>query len=215
MAELPDAAKKSLGQYEHVWKYFKGINSQTTRNPRTLDSEPSFLEDLKGQPARPRGLTLTSEIDLSKESTTDGLKILRWAIERNCPELIKDLWTATRKLIEEINDQLRTPIFSAIETRCDPDTFQALLEWPSVRPDLHDRGGKTLLLFAAEIGLYKAVEFLLKRGADIKAKDKEARTAFSLASENGHYNTVERLLGAGAEVNAQDGRYGNALAAAA
>ncbi|KAF2798845.1 hypothetical protein K505DRAFT_371400, partial [Melanomma pulvis-pyrius CBS 109.77] len=201
--------KEILNHYKSVWQYFKKRSStQGDQHPRTLDDDPEkLLEGLMSEPARTRGLTLSGDVDLSKASSAYLLKILRWAIERNCPELVEDLWAVQRKLIHETDGQGRTPIFWAIEVGCDADTFQALLEWPTVRPDSHDTGGKTPFLLAAERGHYKAVEFLLNQGADSLAKDNEGRTALMLASKNGKYDVVKRLLDENAEVDVQGGEY--------
>jgi hypothetical protein len=194
---LSDEAKTTLDHYKSAWQFFKenGINSKAGRNSSSLGSvTKEFLEKLMTQPARPRGLTLIHEIDISQASSEEAVEILKWAIQQNCPELLEDLWTIKGMLINASDSQMRTPLFWAIVSGCDTDTFQSLLEWPSVRPDSHDRIGATPFLVAAKKGHYKAMELLLKRGVDIMAKDQGSRTALLLASENSYYKVVELLL---------------------
>jgi ankyrin repeat protein len=216
ITKLSANVKENLNHYISIWQYLeKRSSTQGNQHSRTLDDDPQkLLKDLMSEPARTRGLTLTVDVDLSKAKSADLLSILQWAIEQNSPELIEDLWAVKRKLINETDDKGRTPIFWAIESGCDADTFQALLEWPTVRPDSHDTEGMTPFLLAVERGHCKAVDILLSQGADSLAKDNEGRTALILASENGKCDVVKRLLDTRAEVNVQGGKYGSALAAA-
>jgi ankyrin repeat protein len=216
-SKLSDKAKKTVDYYTSVGEYFKKRSStQGGQRPQTLDGDiENVLRDLNSEPARARGLTLAKEFDLGKASSADLLEILRWAIEHKSPELVEDLWTVKKELINEADDVGRTPIFWVIEFGCDTDTFQALLEWPNVRPDSHDLRGMTPFLLAAERGHCEAVELLLKQGVDSLAKDKTGNTALMLACKNGKYDMVKRLVYGNAEVNMQGGEHGSALATAA
>jgi ankyrin repeat protein len=215
--KLPAKVKDILDHYKSVWQYFKKRSStQGDQRTRTLNGDPEdLLKNLMSESARTRGLTLTEDIDLSDANSAYLLKILQWAIEQNSPELIEDLWAVKRELIHKTDEQDRTPIFWAIEIGCDADTFQALLEWPTARPDTQDKEGKTPLLLAAETGRCKAVDFLLKLGSNSLAKDHGGNTALALAIENSNDDVVKRLLDARVEVNEQGGMCGSALAAAA
>jgi ankyrin repeat protein len=207
--------KEILNDYKSIWKHFKERSStQGGQNPRTLDGDPEkLLEDLMNEPGKTRSLTLTEDIDLRKASSAYLLKILRWAIRLNSPELIEDLWTVKRTLIHETDGEGRTPIFWAIETGCKADTFQALLEWPTVRPDSHDKEGMTPFLLAAMHGHCKTIKFLLEQGADRLARHK-GRTALMLACERDRYDAVKLLLDARVEVDARGGIFGSALSTA-
>ncbi|KAF2706267.1 HET-domain-containing protein, partial [Pleomassaria siparia CBS 279.74] len=71
------------------------------------------------------------------------------------------------------------------------------------------------LYYASLIGIEKAVERLLDRGADVNAQGGRYNNALQAASSEGHERQVVKLLlNTGADVNAQDGSYGNALQAA-
>jgi ankyrin repeat protein len=216
ITKLSADVKENLNHYISIWQYWeKRSSTQGNQYSRTLDDDPQkFLKDLMSEPARTRGLTLTVDVDLSKAEPKNLPSILQWAIEQNSPELIEDLWAVKKNLIHETIEG-RMPIFWAIESGCDADTFQALLEWPTVRPDSHDTRGMTPFLLAAERGHCKAVDILLNQGADSLAKDSKDRTALILASENGKCDVVKQLLDTRAEVNVQGGDYGSALAAAA
>ena len=210
-SKLSANMKVILDDYKSVWQFFKERGS-----PQDLEGNiEDHLKNLPKELTRTRALTLTKEINLSKATLADLSYIIRWAIGRNSPELIEDLWAIKKHLINEADMYGRTPIFWAIEIGCGADTFRALLEWPNVRPDAHDKEGKTPLLLAAEKGCYEAVDALLKQGVDSLAHDKEGSTALILAAENGKDEIAKRLLDAKIDVNILSGNYGSALAVAA
>jgi ankyrin repeat protein len=202
MPKLSEQAKQTLSHFESVLNYFEGngISNRTGQNLQILDCEPpKSFQDLIGQPAHPYGLVLTDEIDFSKESTVDHQNILEWAIQKNCPELVEDLWTVDRTLIHQKNLQGLTPIFWALEISSEAEAFECLLEWPDVLLNSYE-SGETALLFAAKKGRYKAVQCLLKRGADTRAKNQQGRTPLSIAVENGHFEVVELLVQTGEDL---------------
>lgn len=59
------------------------------------------------------------------------------------------------------------------------------------------------LIEAAQNGDYKAVEALLKAGADVHAKNEQVGTVLMCAVQEGHTETAELLLKHGADVNAK------------
>jgi ankyrin repeat protein len=67
------------------------------------------------------------------------------------------------------------------------------------------------LYFAAMLGLLPALQYILKRGADVNAQGGEYGNALQAASYRGHAEIVQLLLNKGANVNAQGGEYGNTL----
>ena len=74
--------------------------------------------------------------------------------------------------------------------------------------DSRDSEGRTALHYAAMQGKADVVEFLLSRGADVNAKDKDfGFIPLHHAASGGHKDVVEMLLAKGADVNAKD-KYG-------
>jgi len=74
--------------------------------------------------------------------------------------------------------------------------------------DSRDSEGRTALYYAAIQGKRDVVEFLLSRGANVNAKDKDvAFMPLHHAVGGGHKDVVELLIAKGADVNAKD-KYG-------
>jgi ankyrin repeat protein len=65
-----------------------------------------------------------------------------------------------------------------------------------------DPSGKTLLMFAAENGNEKLLEFLLKNGANVLIRNKYGDTAVAIAALRGHLQVVRDLVEAGAAIDA-------------
>jgi len=68
-----------------------------------------------------------------------------------------------------------------------------------------DTGERSLLLLAAANGRYAAAEFLLDKGANVKATDKKGNTLLHLLASSGRKEAValmERALNRGADINA-------------
>lgn len=69
------------------------------------------------------------------------------------------------------------------------------------RPQTYEQS-RTALMRAAERGNLRAVRVLLKKAADVNAKDSFGGTALMFAANKGHLAVVEALLTAGADPNA-------------
>lgn len=78
-----------------------------------------------------------------------------------------------------------------------------LLRKTDVSIDSTGRTGNTLLMFAAMWGKYDIVDYLLKKGADINARNSGGDTALSLARKNGYRNVAALLAlnGAVTQIN--------------
>jgi ankyrin repeat protein len=79
--------------------------------------------------------------------------------------------------------------------------------WRKPRPGV-DAYGRSPLWYAAMDGDLKALERLLKGGADPTASDKDGYGALHVAAQGRHLAVVERLLAAGADPNVAD-KHGN------
>lgn len=71
-----------------------------------------------------------------------------------------------------------------------------------------DRYGRTLMINAAFYGRKKSIEYLIKRKANINAKDKNGFTALHAAVQEGNLDIIKLLLENGADIHARDA-YGN------
>lgn len=68
-----------------------------------------------------------------------------------------------------------------------------------------------LIVLAALGPSYTAVDYLIRRGADVNAKRSDGLTALMACARYGNADDVERLLKAGADPNAEDGKGRTAL----
>lgn len=80
--------------------------------------------------------------------------------------------------------------------------FVSCLQARQAEPRTYEQS-RTALMRAAERGSLRAVRLLLKKRADVNAKDTFGRTALMLAAAGGHLNVVKALLAAGADANAK------------
>ncbi|CAN9196489.1 unnamed protein product [Alternaria alternata] len=90
---------------------------------------------------------------------------------------------------------------------------QAAVAWDSWRPrflrriDREDSRGNTALQLAVQRGNEAVVQLLVKKGADVKAKDNDGWTVLHSAARGGTEAVVRLLVEKGADVNAND-KYG-------
>jgi len=91
-------------------------------------------------------------------------------------------------------------------------TFRRIVETqpPSIRllaephPDAGFRGGATTLMAAARAGDIEVVRDLVRRGAELEARDADGYTALMYAANAGELANVDQLITGGADVNARD-----------
>jgi ankyrin repeat protein len=83
--------------------------------------------------------------------------------------------------------------------------------------DLHakDRGGRTVLMYAAKGGHPEVVRRILDRKADIEEEDNQGETALYHAAREGRATVIDLLAGAGARVNRTSRSYETPLMVAA
>ncbi|KAG9018680.1 SPT3 Dosage dependent suppressor of Ty-induced promoter mutations-like protein [Tulasnella sp. 427] len=66
--------------------------------------------------------------------------------------------------------------------------------------------GQTLLHLAAILGFHRLIKWLLERGADVDARDKNGFTALHFSASSGRFACTRLLLQAGADLEVVDGR---------
>jgi ankyrin repeat protein len=131
-----------------------------------------------------------------------------WAVRKNCPELIEDMWNISDYYIK-FASRGNEPLPWALESGCDPGTFQTILEWPDVSTDAKNpRYGARALATAAKMGLTEHLRLLLQAGADVNARDTVHETALFQAESVGQEKVVELLLAAGSLVDFRIGSEG-------
>ena len=73
-----------------------------------------------------------------------------------------------------------------------------------VHPDARRTGGATALMAFASVGAVDLVEDLLRRGADLEARDEQGSTALMYAANAAEDEVVRLLVDAGADGDARD-----------
>jgi ankyrin repeat protein len=77
-------------------------------------------------------------------------------------------------------------------------------EFAKMAADYLTKYGKDAIIYAAKDGNFGVVKLLIKKGADVNAKDKYGGTALMYAAQNGDKEVVKLLLEKGAKVNAKN-----------
>ena len=75
---------------------------------------------------------------------------------------------------------------------------------PRVHPSAVQKDGLTTLMKAAYVGREDLIRDLIKRGADLSARDIAGYTALMCSAYAGKLGSVKLLIGGGAELNADD-----------
>lgn len=166
-------------------------------------------------------LTLNLQFDLPSDVVSRGfeqlLGILRWAIGKNLPELIEDLWISAG-LPKTTREYESSPLITALDLGCDLETFHSLLDWPGIDIDVNASesglgdGSRNPLVCAIEANRADVVCSILRRGADVHQRDKLGITPLYCAFRKNNEGIIRLLLEAGAdEVDVRDGRNRTAL----
>lgn len=196
--ERPLAGVESIGHlkvvldnYAAVSRYFGHRNSQRFPS-HGVNATIELKRQLETRPVRPQALLLVDEFDIEHASLQDAQSVLKWAIEKNCPELIEDLWNIRKQLVEEVETEGLSPIFWALSS--ESETLQRLLEWPDISFDEHDYAGFTPLFRAAALGKPTAAKLLIDKGADIRKRSTDGQTVLSVAVLNRRPEIIGLLL---------------------
>ncbi|KAK6513482.1 hypothetical protein TWF281_005106 [Arthrobotrys megalospora] len=221
MSNLSDDAKK---MQQHYITAIREIEYPKNLDIEDNDNWDKLMKELDHEETRPFGLFLTAKYDLTNVFPVKYKRVVMWAIEKNCLELVEDLWDVTKPHIGYIwgsgdyglDGACPTPLFWAVETGCDVETFQSVIDWPGAKLEWHHNNWGTVLVVAANKGLKTHVQALLEAGSDVNAQGGRYGNALQAAAVNGHYEIAELLLDKGADVNIQipSGYYANALQAA-
>ncbi|KAK6502813.1 hypothetical protein TWF481_007858 [Arthrobotrys musiformis] len=157
-------------------------------------------------------LIITEACYMNKLAPGQVDALTKWAIEKNNPELIEGLWSAPKHYSTLLwigcespglgDNEPLIPLIHAVESSCEPETFQAILEWPGMKIDSRTCDGDTALLLAVRRNNIAQIEALLKAGADINARNFYKENALHFATGNEHYEAIELLFDQGIDPNA-------------
>lgn len=118
-------------------------------------------------------------------------------------QLKEQLGKCPKAWLNQANEKNLTPLILAIREE-QPDSWTALLE-AGASPNTANSDGWTPLHEAAVRSSLQAVEDLIAKGANVKARDsKQGGTPLHIACFHGNQEICERLLKAGADINVRD-----------
>jgi membrane protease YdiL (CAAX protease family) len=106
----------------------------------------------------------------------------------------------------DVNARLGEGKFSTLEMaefRGHRDMVSFLLE-KGADPNLKDKNGNTVLIYAAENDDLGSIKLLAKKGANLNAINEKGQTALRIAVESKHPDVVQLLIDLGANVNIAD-----------
>ncbi|KAF3310091.1 hypothetical protein TWF173_010101 [Orbilia oligospora] len=210
MKSLSPESEEIRKHYSAVLQYHSDIQSfpETPHNLNVNENESwKMLEqDLQATEARPLALLLTTKYDLQYASYERISKVIKWAIQRNTPELIEDLWTITKLqsgFLWKEYSSAKNPLFWAVEFGCELATLQSIIEWPNARVGSRANDGRTALMEAAEKSRLMHMQVLLDFGLDPNDLQFDGSNALHFAAANDNYEIVELLLNKGIDFNAE------------
>lgn len=77
--------------------------------------------------------------------------------------------------------------------------------------DIRDIDDRTALHYAAEVGCFKCIKYMVEQGANINATSNSGTTALHYAAANGHISLVKYLIDSGIDAKIRDIQGANAL----
>ncbi|KAF3255599.1 hypothetical protein TWF128_005590 [Orbilia oligospora] len=222
MSGSTDEVKETLDNYKEVVQYFSDIDTKVPKPSHNLDITDKVMwekleHDLENNEAKTFALLLKRKYNLHHASYEQSSKVIKWAIQNNTPELIEDLWTATRSRSKELwrdcpTDE--TPLFWAVKIGCDLQTFQSVIEWPGAKLGSLSENESTAFLEAVKRNNIAYVQALIKAGVDVTVQQSDGCNALHIATARGNFELVELLLDKGVDVNIKNksGEFGGSAA---
>ncbi|KAK0634136.1 ankyrin repeat-containing domain protein [Immersiella caudata] len=195
--QMLEESRCTIQGFVQAWSISKTAKPSGKRPLREL------LASLSDASALSTALCVTDTYDLHTARAPDVIRLLNWAVFKECPELIEDMWRMdrVRGLIptnrltrsESDTDHELPPLLWAIQRRVDAETLETLLDWPGL--DLsNDQYGINALVSASGSGNYVAVDLLLQRGVRPHGPGGEALLS---AVRERHRRVIPRLLSVG------------------
>ena len=191
----------------------KGGHKEVLQSLLRKGAKPSALDHKCGETAlhwaAERGHESISELLLLHEGLLDaqdafGETALHYAAG-NGHELVAEVLLRNRPTVLLQDKKGWTPRAYA-EQNGHTNISRILKEYSGDMPelDITETGGRIALIEAAGLGQEVKMWQLVKKGANLEARDEYGRTALSIAASGGHKMTVELLIENGAEIEAKD-----------
>ena len=154
--------------------------------------------------------TVHGSLQQIKNATSygDALKVIKELSQNKELTFLFNSADFTHILILELKGKTKAPV--QLE-----NIAQDFLRTPGALKWLAKRPQELKLIEAAERGIVKEVDSLIKAGVNINAKSNEGDTALHKAVDNEHKEVVALLLDKGADINAKDRNGTTALLSAA
>ncbi len=115
------------------------------------------------------------------------------------PEMIRYFLDAGVSAGEGNNSGLTPLHLAAYNELTQPEVLKMLIN-AGANPNAMTEGGLTPLMYTASV---ESADILIKKGADVKAADKDGMTALHHAMRDGHADVARVLLKAGADIHAK------------
>ena len=182
------------------------VNVEDAQSVTPLDiamlyENDNIIVQLKNAGARPK---VVGDVEVDREGNTP----LHQAVKRIDLEAVRRLVSQGAD-IKISNKHKNTPLHTAVNyydmQPMHVEIFKELLKAINVLDvvNVSNNDGYTPLHFAAFHGIFTVVEDLVKKGADIDAKNENYETPLYIAAQRGMLNTVKTLIEKGAAIDAK------------